>query len=438
MIEHSRIKCPKCNTVWSENRIKSDFRLASFLDALSKTVKELTTVEGQQTTVGEGQQTTIGGQQTTVGGQQTISEGQQTTVRGQQTTGEGQQTTVEGQQQTTIGVEGQQTSGDCEICEERGVSSRCEDCQQSLCVTCTHAHLKIAATKGHTITPITTSGLATTLLRNIQGELQSQLQRIDERVARCESVIETCASRLDQTNQAEVSALRSCTELRQVCHAEVDASFDSKEEQIKTQIGETKLELTTKSSKATTNLSELRHRRDAIERLLAAGDTRLAMEGHAVIRQTQCYMESLKSTVVNTPVKVIKLQRNPDWAASDAVTLTSDWDQSAVKDQPHTPCSRARVVLSDVTDHQWTRRAEVKLPSGPHAMRVIKQQLWCCVGSAGIAIYSGDLHNQTAQRRILSRQMTFVHDVAEMKNGDVLIASDKGLFHTDASGRCKV
>ena len=62
----------------------------------------------------------------------------------------------------------------------------------------------------------------------------------------------------------------------------------------------------------------------------------------------------------------------------------------------------------------------------PRGLRVINQQLWCCCWDKGIVIFDSELQQQ---RTIPAGEMGKVHDVAEMNNGDIIIASDDGLYH---------
>ena len=59
-------------------------------------------------------------------------------------------------------------------------------------------------------------------------------------------------------------------------------------------------------------------------------------------------------------------------------------------------------------------------------LRVINQQLWCCCGDAGIVVFDSELQQQ---RAIPAGEMGTVYDVAEMNNGDVVIAARNGLCH---------
>ena len=72
------------------------------------------------------------------------------------------------------------------------------------------------------------------------------------------------------------------------------------------------------------------------------------------------------------------------------------------------------------------RSAKVDIPS-VCSLRVIKQQLWCCCFDAGIVVFDSELQQQ---RIIPARDMKYMHDVAEMSNGDVVIAALNGLYHS--------
>ena len=82
--------------------------------------------------------------------------------------------------------------------------------------------------------------------------------------------------------------------------------------------------------------------------------------------------------------------------------------------------------LRDLSKKQWVKQAEQKIPSA-RCLRVINQQLWCCCHDAGVVVLDSHLQQQ---RTIPSGDMGEVMDVAEMSNGDILIAATKGLHHS--------
>ena len=74
---------------------------------------------------------------------------------------------------------------------------------------------------------------------------------------------------------------------------------------------------------------------------------------------------------------------------------------------------------------------ETKLPSSPKALRVINEQLWCCSNKSGIIVFDGELQ----QQRVIPRgSMGEIHDVAVLSNGDLVVATLYGLYHTDVAG----
>ena len=83
-------------------------------------------------------------------------------------------------------------------------------------------------------------------------------------------------------------------------------------------------------------------------------------------------------------------------------------------------------TLKQASMNQWVKQAEKQLTSMPEGLRVINQQLWCCCRDAGIVIFDSELQQQ---RIIPSDDIGDVYDVAEMSNGDVVMASRHGLYH---------
>ena len=83
---------------------------------------------------------------------------------------------------------------------------------------------------------------------------------------------------------------------------------------------------------------------------------------------------------------------------------------------------------------QWRKNEEKERPSNVEGLRVIHQQLWCCCGDAGIVVFDSELQQQ---RTTPADDMGNVWDVAEMSNGDVVIAAHNGLYHM-SDGECSL
>ena len=65
------------------------------------------------------------------------------------------------------------------------------------------------------------------------------------------------------------------------------------------------------------------------------------------------------------------------------------------------------------------------------ATRVINQQLWCCCYYGGIVVFDTELNQQRTY------DMCRVYDVAQMSNGDVIIATFNGLYHAEITGEAQ-
>ena len=82
-------------------------------------------------------------------------------------------------------------------------------------------------------------------------------------------------------------------------------------------------------------------------------------------------------------------------------------------------------------EQPWAEQCHDDLPASPAGLRAINQQLWCCCREAGIVVFDRELQ---LLYLLLCDGMGNVCDVAEMSNGDVVIAASNGLFHTDNAG----
>ena len=89
-------------------------------------------------------------------------------------------------------------------------------------------------------------------------------------------------------------------------------------------------------------------------------------------------------------------------------------------------------MLRDLDKVQWVKQAEQRTPHGAR-LRVINEQLWCCCYNNGIVILDSHLQEQ---RTIPAGDMGDVMDVAEMSNGDIVIASTKGLYQRHNGTYC--
>ena len=93
----------------------------------------------------------------------------------------------------------------------------------------------------------------------------------------------------------------------------------------------------------------------------------------------------------------------------------------------------ASLTLKQASEKRWEKQVDGKLPGLPQGLRVIKQQLWCCCGGARIVIFDSGLQQQ---RTLWADDMGMAYDVAEMRNGDVVIAASNGLYRRSKNGEC--
>lgn len=263
MTKQSKLKCPECNTVSNVCDIRSDFRLSKFLDALTKHTEDLTKVV---------------------------------------------ENTIPNR------VPGLKL---CELCEEHPISYRCEDCSECawMCRGCKRGYEKGKATKSHKV-----KQLADAKASNIH-KLQDQVETLNNRIAELNSAVAMCKERLDVTKHIEVTSLEACETIRAECHAQLDKHFDSVKIKINDVIKLAEYQITTDRKSCIDELTKVEQQTDDITELIAADDSKLAIDGDALIREAQSYIESLKSLAVDIPIPEIKLEINPEWKPSDASVL---------------------------------------------------------------------------------------------------------------------
>ena len=119
---------------------------------------------------------------------------------------------------------------------------------------------------------------------------------------------------------------------------------------------------------------------------------------------------------------------------TNCVICTERFTDPQVLPCDHVFYKNTSLTLKQASMKQWTKQSEKKLPSVPQGLRVISQQLWCCCGDAGIVIFDSELQQQ---RTIPADddELDVVLDVAEMSNGDVVIAASNGLYAADVLGK---
>ena len=84
--------------------------------------------------------------------------------------------------------------------------------------------------------------------------------------------------------------------------------------------------------------------------------------------------------------------------------------------------------------HSWSKVAEGSLLPTPYSISVVNDQLWCSCDEGGIVIYDTDL-DLLRMVSISGLGVNYVKDVAQMRNGDVVIATADGLYHFDSQSK---
>ena len=86
--------------------------------------------------------------------------------------------------------------------------------------------------------------------------------------------------------------------------------------------------------------------------------------------------------------------------------------------------------LTQASTKKWVKQAEMELPIWSQSLRVIDQQLWCCCGDAGIVVFDSELR----QLYNIQNDDDWVRDVAEINNGDVVMAKKRDGLYLNQNG----
>ena len=86
--------------------------------------------------------------------------------------------------------------------------------------------------------------------------------------------------------------------------------------------------------------------------------------------------------------------------------------------------------LDLVSSRQWKRHQSVDIPNYPRCLRNVGNQLYQC-HDGGILVYDTNL-KQVKNKP--NGHMHWVFDVCHMPNGDLVVATDTGLYHTKTNG----
>ena len=138
LVTDARIKCPECNVTSNKNKVKPDFRLTSFLDALAQQAVSLT----QPHELKDG----------------SAMEHQPAELQNA-------------------------TKKQCELCYIGTVESWCVACKKWLCVSCKSSHGSLEQTQNHRVLPMQEK------LKEFKTSIKLQIKALDSRLERLNSDI---------------------------------------------------------------------------------------------------------------------------------------------------------------------------------------------------------------------------------------------------------
>lgn len=219
------------------------------------------------------------------------------------------------EQNVTEDIPSERSSPQCELCEIYPVSHRCQNCSEWMCDGCKRSHEKSKASRHHRMEP-----LAYIQFKTID-KLKHEVEHMTKHVTDLQSAVAVCKAGLVSADDVQVTSLTACVANRAECHDDVDKHFDSMETRIRNVTEKAKQDNKDDIDMFEANIREIQQHSDEISQSIAANGPKLAVEGETLIKEAQSYIESIRSPAVNIQIPEIKLERNEQWKASDAVTL---------------------------------------------------------------------------------------------------------------------
>ena len=292
------IKCPNCSQLSAIDDVKPDFRLATFLDALTETTERFTKSSPTGTTTDD-----VTHQDTSV----------KTTAHFEASNQQDVKTDDVTQKHMTPPAD-----DTCESCEENVSHSYCNQCEQWLCTTCKKVHGKLKASKNHTYTYTLTAQKSHQLKKDMVENL-SILQRKSDEFSKRAKGYELAIKELKAVKK---DAAKKSKQLRKAMHDEIDKHFDTIDERIDG-LGDTELKSFSDQNKdMTVQMKACVDLTTKMEKLMSQSDSKLVAKGEEMLSQATKLRQALANPCIDTvEMPQVRFGQEQGWNLEAAVDL---------------------------------------------------------------------------------------------------------------------
>ena len=210
------------------------------------------------------------------------------------------------------------TSQACDLCETNVIAHLCQDCSQWLCENCKRIHLRIAATKSHSVTSLVKKQAA------IRKRREQELKLFKAKATEYDSAIQKRKTTINDTKKTQANLLSKCADMKADCKKDIDAFFASLQNQINNFTDKTLKELQGNLQTIQVKSTDINQGMVEFSQSNFAGLKKGLLGGDDVsLMKAKAYLQSLTPPNVDNSPPVMMLTRNSRWKDVEAATLTT-------------------------------------------------------------------------------------------------------------------
>lgn len=199
----------------------------------------------------------------------------------------------------------------CELCECRPISHWCQECAKGMCAACKKGHLKIGATRNHTLM-LVSEWIAR------QPITVHMYETLAGKMLKCQAAIETYYDGLQEIKLFELKRIEEINQLEKEVHIEITAAFKDYRNRIEEESGRLFVKMESRVELLKTEFSKSSMKADDLGDL---SSIRSIAKFRTVSRDIERYLRSIPEPEVVLEVPEVKFERNTFWKAADVARL---------------------------------------------------------------------------------------------------------------------
>ena len=262
-----RIKCPKCNVTSNFKKVKPDFRLTSFLDALAQQAVSLTQHQNNE-----------------------LKDEEPTAHQPKEL------------QKTT--------KKPCELCSFGTIENWCVACAKWLCVSCKSSHAGLEATQSHRVLPMHEQ------INEFKAGVKLQIKALDSRLERLNSQMSAHEKSVEKLKTIQELSDKNLDELKQECLQHVDRYFGSVKQETQHVFHNSAKLQSAKQRKIQKKIAHMETLKAKASQVLKYSDTDRVIESSKLFWEVKSSLDTCATPAraqAHIQFPKVHLQVNPKW-----------------------------------------------------------------------------------------------------------------------------